>query len=315
MESNIVVIGGANIDVCAKSDSRIIYRDSNIGKVEFALGGVGRNIAEDLCLFGADTSLLTAIGNDSFGRVVSDNAYQQNFTLLEKPFKNAKTGVYAYMPDNDGSFVVGVNDMEITSMITPQIIEKNINALYFADYVLLEANLPEPTIDKICSYDFKLVADSVSGLKCVRLRNVINKLYLLKANLIELVALTGKTIKEDGVRELVRMGLKRGIVTLGKDGAMCFEVTEEGICCYELPNLENHKIVDTSGCGDAFLAGFMMGIMRGHSMSDCLYIGQSAACLNAESFSSVNRDMSYTKLKEVVSEFKKKTQIKKDILK
>lgn len=315
MENNIVVIGGANIDICSKSDSRIVYRDSNIGKVEFALGGVGRNIAEDLSLFGANTSLLTAIGNDSFGRVVSDNANQQNITLVEKPFKNIKTGVYTYVLDEDGSVVVGVNDMTITSMLTPEVIERNINALYFADYVVFEANLSTEAIEKICSYNFKLVADCVSGIKCTRLKSVIGRLFLLKANIIELVTLTGKTSKADGIKELVNMGLNRGIITLGKDGAMCFEKLEDGIHCYEIENMPGQVIVDSSGCGDAFIAGFMMGVMRGHSMQDCLVFGQSAACLNADSLSSVNREMNYTKLKEVVAEFKKKTEVKKEVLK
>ncbi|MCR4675870.1 MAG: hypothetical protein K5634_01410, partial [Sphaerochaetaceae bacterium] len=165
---NIAVVGGSNIDVCAKSNSKIINRDSNIGKVDFTLGGVGRNIAEDLSLFGADVSLLTAIGNDSFGRVVIDNAREQGFSLLIEPFDGFKTGVFAYLADGDGSFVAGINDMEIIDQITPEVIEENINALFFADTIIIDSNIPRETIETICEKDFKVIGDGVSSTKCLK---------------------------------------------------------------------------------------------------------------------------------------------------
>lgn len=315
MVNKVVVVGGANIDVCCKSENKIIEKDSNMGKVEFALGGVGRNIAEDLSLFGADTSLITAIGNDSFGRVVRDNADEQGISLILKPFKNEKTGVYAYVSDFDGSFVLGVNDMDVSRMLTPEVIEENSNFLLFSDYVVLEANLPQKTIEKICSYNLKLVADCVSGVKCKRLENVLDKLFLIKANFLEMQVLTGKGTLEEGIKTLIAKGLNRGIVTLGGDGAMCFEKTEEGIECFQIPNMPDSVIVDTSGCGDAFLSGFMIGLMRGHNMKECLVLGQSAAYLNSQSFSSVNREMTYALLKNAVKEFNSKVEVKRSLIK
>lgn len=311
MEMSAVVVGGSNIDVCAKSSHSIVERDSNIGKIEFALGGVGRNIAEDLSLFGANTSLLTAIANDSFGRVVLDNAHEQDISILEEPFsvEGYKTGVYAYVSDYDGSFVIGVNDMDITSLITPEIVRKNINALDFTDYVIIEANLSRETIEEIASHNYKLIADCVSSVKCRRLEGILDKLYLLKANLLEACALTGTSDKLNAVKSLVEKGLKRGIITLGSDGAMCFEKKPDGIYWYEISNMPNQVIVDTSGCGDAMLSGFVIGLMREKSMADCLYAGQSAACLNAESLSSVNRNMNYTELKNTINIFKEKAPI------
>lgn len=315
MFDKAVVIGGANIDVCSKSINKIVNKDSNIGKVEFALGGVGRNIAEDLSLFGVDTSLLTAIGNDSFGRVVRDNAEEQSIMLLAEPFKNEKTGVYSYVSDSDGSFVLGVNDMGITSRITPEVINENINALMFTDYVIIEANLNEETIEEVCSHDFKIIADCVSGAKCRRLDKVLDKLLVLKANRIELKVLTGNEDLNEGIKNLVERGLKRGIVTLGSEGAMCFEKIDEGIVTYTIPNMPDAEVVDTGGCGDAFLAGFILGIMKGADMQKCLLLGQSAASLNSQSLSSVNRNMTYELLKKEAVKFMEKAQITRSIIK
>lgn len=306
---NVVVVGGSNIDICAKSKSPLVKKDSNIGEIEFALGGVARNVAEDLSLFGIESSLLTAIGNDSFGRVVIDNANEQGITLLEEPFKGFKTGANAYIANNDGAFVVGINDMDITEQITPEVINKNINVLSFSDYVIIEANLPKETIESICTHDFKLIADCVSTLKCKRLENVLDKLFLIRANKAAALVLTDTTCLEDAIKVLAKKGVKKGIITLGSDGAMCFDVVDNVVKTFTIPNMPDEEIVDTSGCGNAFLAGFVVGIIRGKDSKGCLLAGQSAACLNASSFSSVNRKMTYSSLKEKVAKFKKITEI------
>lgn len=317
MEANIVVVGASNIDICAKSSGTLRSYDSNIGEIEFAIGGVGRNIAEDLSLFGADVNLLTAIGDDSFGSVIADNAREQGMSLLAEPFHGEKTGVYVSINDGDGSFVVGINDMDITSRITPQVIKDNINMLYFANYVVFEANLEKETIDEICSHDYTLIADCVSTFKCSKLADVLDKLWLLKANLGEARTLAGDDSysPEQCIRALVDKGLEQGIITLGKDGAMAFYKDKKGInTCYvsNLPNTKPAK--NTSGCGDALLSGVLIGLIRGRNMKDALVMGQAASYLNAQSLASVNRDMTYTALKETVERFNAEAKITEGVI-
>ncbi len=317
MEANIVVVGASNIDICAKSSGTLRSYDSNIGEIEFAIGGVGRNIAEDLSLFGADVNLLTAIGDDSFGSVIADNAREQGMSLLAEPFHGEKTGVYVSINDGDGSFVVGINDMDITSRITPQVIKDNINMLYFANYVVFEANLEKAAIDEICSHDYTLIADAVSTFKCGKLADVLDKLWLLKANLGEARTLAGNEdySAEQCMRALLDKGLEQGIITLGREGAMGFCRDKKGIHTCYVSNLPNTKpSQNTSGCGDALLAGFLIGLIRGRNLRDALVMGQAASFLNSQSFASVNRDMSYTTLKETVERFNAEAEIKEEVI-
>lgn len=311
MGQNVVVIGGSNIGICAKTTDKLIDNDFNIGTVEFALGGTARNIAEDLSIFGAEVSLLTAIANDSFGGVVRDNASEQGISLLLKPFNNSgcKTGVNVYIADSDGNFKVGVNDVALTSKITPEVVEENINALYFADCVIFDTNIPQDTIEKICSHDFKLVADCVSSTKCLKLANVLDKVQLLKGDIKEILSLSGQTDLIEGIKALCARGLKRGIIPLRADGAMCFEKRNDGIHTWQISNMPGHVIVDNTGCGDALVAGFVLAMMRGKDMAHSLLVGQSAACLNADDISCVNRKMSFEALKDTSRKFLEKTEI------
>ncbi len=50
----IVVAGGVNVDIGAQSFQKLRTKDSNPGHVHMSLGGVGRNIAHDLRLLGAE---------------------------------------------------------------------------------------------------------------------------------------------------------------------------------------------------------------------------------------------------------------------
>jgi len=317
MDAKITVVGGSNIDICTKSRDSLVDYDSNIGEIEFAIGGVGRNIAEDLSLFGADVSLLTAIGDDSFGSVITDNAREQGITLIAKPIEGAKTGVYVSINDSDGSFVVGINDMGIASCLTPQVVEQNINALLFSDYVIFDTNLTEETIQSICAHDFCLIADCVSTMKCRKLSNVLDRLWLVKTNLAEARMLTGleDAAADDCIRELVQKGLEQGIVTLGRNGAKSFIREKDRIRIFYVSNLPGTMPEkNTSGCGDALLAGFMMGIIRGKNMQDCLVMGQAAAYLNSQSFASVNRNMSFSDLKETAALFRSRAEIKEEVV-
>ena len=63
----VAVIGGLNVDLIAASRNAIRPGDSNPGQVRTALGGVGRNIAENLCRLSCETALVTVLGDDDRG--------------------------------------------------------------------------------------------------------------------------------------------------------------------------------------------------------------------------------------------------------
>ena len=62
-----VVIGGANMDVKARSGRPVVAGTSNPGHVVRSPGGVGRNVAENLARLGTPTVLVAAVGSDAVG--------------------------------------------------------------------------------------------------------------------------------------------------------------------------------------------------------------------------------------------------------
>ena len=91
----IVVIGGVNMDIGAVSRSPLVERDSNPGKVTTSLGGVGRNIAHNLCLLGEQVSMVTVLGQDGFAQSVRDNAAAIGLDLTHSAvIPGGRTGTY-----------------------------------------------------------------------------------------------------------------------------------------------------------------------------------------------------------------------------
>jgi sugar/nucleoside kinase (ribokinase family) len=95
---------------------------------------------------------------------------------------------------------------------------------------------------------------------------------ILFANHVELAALTGKDDFHDGIAAL-KDQVPLLVVTRSELGAVAVaggefaEVAAEPVA----------KVVDTTGAGDLFAAGFLYGHVNGHSLGDCLTIGAVAA--------------------------------------
>ncbi|MFY9612986.1 MAG: PfkB family carbohydrate kinase, partial [Tissierellaceae bacterium] len=70
----IVVVGGTNVDIQGFPKDRLILRDSNIGSVKVSLGGVARNIAENITRLGINTKLISIIGDDGYGQIVLEQS-------------------------------------------------------------------------------------------------------------------------------------------------------------------------------------------------------------------------------------------------
>ena len=99
--------------------------------------------------------------------------------------------------------------------------------------------------------------------------------YLLP-NEEQVLGLSGEQDLIGGCRALLRRGVGCVAATCGADGAVV--VDEEREEHVPAPPVE---VVDTTGCGDAFSAGFLRGLSLGRSLRDSAALGCAAAGLVA----------------------------------
>ena len=76
MQPYIAGIGGANVDIHGQSLSPIIMRDSNPGRLHLSMGGVTRNILDNLARLGQRCQLISAVGEDAYGHMLRTGCEQ-----------------------------------------------------------------------------------------------------------------------------------------------------------------------------------------------------------------------------------------------
>lgn len=265
-EGPVFVVGAVNMDISGTPEAELRAGDSNPGRVSLSPGGVGRNIAENLRLLGRKVSLITVMGNDAYAGVIRDHCRNAGIDLqysLTDPL--GRTSTYLCINEPDGDLHMAVSDMAICDQITPARLEPLLPVLNRSAMLIADANLPEETLAWIAGHvTIPLAADPVSVAKAARLKPLLPRLTLIKPNIPEAELLTGMTIRGDGdlgraADALHRLGVRRVYLSLGPRGVWADDPREGGemIPCCPGP------IVNTTGCGDAFVAAAADAYLNG----------------------------------------------------
>ena len=295
MRAYIAVCGAVNIDVGGRSLAPLVAGDSNPGVICSSLGGVGRNIAHNLALLGAEVKLITALGGDDGARRVRESCRALGIDLgYSLTVPEGVTSSYLSIAGPDGDMALALSDMSIYERLTPDWLAAVLPVLNAAALVVLDANLPAESIEFIAEQcTAPIFADPVSAAKAPRLHRALHRLHTLKPNRLEAEALCGLPItdKESALRAadaLLATGLQRVFLSLGPHGVLAVE----GIERLFLPNPPLRKRENASGCGDAFMAALAWAFLQGADLRRSALCGLSAAAVAMESAETVNPGMS-----------------------
>jgi sugar/nucleoside kinase (ribokinase family) len=108
--------------------------------------------------------------------------------------------------------------------------------------------------------------------------------YLLP-NDEQVLGLTGESDVEAACRALVAGGVGCVAATCGAEGVVLVDADgTERVPAFEI------DVVDTTGCGDAFSAGFLRGLSLGRSRRDAAVLGNATAALVAQGLGTDNGD-------------------------
>lgn len=295
-----VVCGGVNIDIGAHSFAPLRAKDSNPGKVELSLGGVGRNIAHNMRLLGVPTYLLTAVGGDSRASQVEQSCRDLGIDLshaLHVP--DGRTSTYVFVGDSDGDMAIAVSDMEICKKLTPDYFASQLDLLNGAAAVVVDANLPRESIAYLTEHcTVPVFIDPVSTVKAEKLHGLLGRVHTLKPNCIEAELLSGVKITDDAslhkaAEALLAQGLQRVFISLGGDGVLAAQKDEMQlvpICKAEMRN--------ATGAGDAMMAALVWSFLSGQSLTESAASGTAAAAIAVESEETINPNMSAEAVKD-----------------
>ena len=300
MSDYIAVVGGINVDITGTSDARLVLSDSNPGRVRVTLGGVGRNIAENLVRLSQKVLMITAMGDDAHADIIRRSCGEMGLDLSHsKTFPGRTSNTYLCINDAGGDVLTAVSDMGLCDEITPAFLEERLDVLNHASLVILDANLPAASLAFLAgACTAPMMADPVSTKKAPRLSGCLWRLMALKPNGPEAECLSGCMIHgtqglEEAALALMQEGVENVFITLGNQGVYYMSQKEAGFePCLPGP------VINTNGCGDAFFAAAALALIHHLPASKAAVLGQAAAAICARADSAVNPDLTLRLLEQ-----------------
>jgi len=297
----VIGIGNAIIDVLCKVEENFLIENNLIKgsmklidennlnnlldkiKIEKVIsGGSAANTIFGLAKLGNKVGFIGKVNNDEFGKKYEKGLIDENIDFIfSKKKENLATGTCLILitPDSERTMCTFLG-------IAGKINEKDINIdkiknseISFLEGYLWDKGEPKKAFDKVIS-NSNLSAMSLSDIFCVErhkesfLNLIRNKLDIIFANEGEIMAIINAK-KFDDVISFSKEINKLIVITRGEKGSVAINGTKITECSAE----KNLKIIDLTGAGDLFAAGFLHSYMKKDSIKDCL--------LNATKLSSI----------------------------
>ena len=277
----ILVVGSLNMDFVIDTDKMPVPGETVLGN-NFSLcpGGKGANQAYAIGKIGGQVSMIGAVGNDSYGKILKENLESVNVDVTPvEVIENENTGCAFVTVDKTGEnnivVIQGTN-----KMITKETIDKNIDLIKQSDIILMQLEIPIDVVKYtiILAKEYgKIVILDPAPAQAKILDDVFDKIDFAKPNETELSILT--EMPTNNIEEIIRAaktlnekGIRNVLVTLGKKGSML--INKEECTHFEVPQV---SIVDTTAAGDSFIATFAIGLANGKSIHESITFANKVA--------------------------------------
>lgn len=300
---DVVGIGNALVDVLAHHDDEFVTRNGltkgtmmlietddaeslydQLGEGTEMSGGSAANTIAGIASFGGRAAFMGRVHDDELGTVFAHDLRANGVTFASKAAPDGPpTGrcLIVVTPDAErtmatylgASALFGPGDVDAELVRSAQV-------TYLEGYLFDRPECKEAywAASEIASGAGRQVALTLSDLFCVErhrddwLPLVRDRVDILFANELEALALWGCDTVEEAV-EQARAQVGIGCITRSEKGSIVVRGDET----YEVPPEPVEHLVDTTGAGDLYAAGFLYGYTQGRPLPECGRLGSVAA--------------------------------------
>jgi len=251
--------------------------------VSYMPGGTGFYMCKALQKLNINHLLITAVAESEQYIVHALQKDGSNVMCLESEHTVYFENIYGDNPDH--------REQNVLHTATPFTIESMpvVDAVFFHLGPLLHGDI-SVELFKPLSLRGRVSLDVQGLLRYVSNRKVLYKNWeqkaalqyvnVLKANEFELEILTATTDVKEGARYLAGLGVEEVVITLGSKGSL---ILADGVFLH-IPAFTPANTIDTTGCGDTYMAGYLYQRIRGANAYDAGLYGAAMATLKIESF-------------------------------
>jgi ribokinase len=286
----VLVVGGIIIDLIARSekfkviDGNICFPfDSKItlNELKHDIGGSAHNAAANLAMLGTRTYILGSVGKGDYGEEALKNLRVHGVNTKYVTLKEGSTGISLVFLVNGEKTVLtsrGANEFLGEEDLNPAVFE-DIDTLILtslvspANMLLMKKAIIEAKkrgISIIMNPSMSMITHRPQELKYA-MEN--SKVIIMNGK--ESCMITGEKDVESAIKALQNYGAETVIATLDVKGSLVAENDR----IFHVPSYKV-KVVDTTGGGDSYTAGFVHAKSKGYSTEEAVKFATAVAALN-----------------------------------
>lgn len=291
MDYDITVIGAGVVDVLVGAvDKKILSRNSTpMDFVKVSFGGDALNEAVVLSRLGKRVQWISKVGDDTAGRRILSYAEENGLDVSGvKVQEGLETAVNVVLVDHSGERHFLTNPRSSLRRLTETDILPHLEEM--APIVSFASMFVSPLLDiptmaqlfkRIKAGERTLIVDTThakNGETPDDLAGLWHYVDYFMPNEFELATLTGNDDTYANIAALMAIGVKCAVVKRGPKGC----IVAHGDELTKIHAYSVEKVVDTTGAGDCFVAGFLWALSENIPLIECARFACSAASCSVE---------------------------------
>jgi fructokinase len=271
--AEVACFGEALIDLVSQKSGVGLQEAPGFRK---APGGAPANVAVGVSRLGRRAAFLGAVGDDPFGTFLVQTLERHAVytARIARTCRRTALALVSLKADGERDFLFYGHQpahlgLRLTNGMRALLREARI--IHYGSISLIGEPARQATLsaireahraNRLCSYDPNLRLNLWPDARTARrwMREGLRHADLVKVNEEELAFLTGTYSVAQGLRALVAAGARLAVATLGANGcAYCGSMGEGKVPGFPV------RAVDTTGAGDAFVAGMLVGLLEASS--------------------------------------------------
>ena len=293
MSATVVTLGAHVLDILGRYVTHIPEGQGSVllDEIRLAPAGSAAGTAVGLAKLGLEVATVGAVGDDALGDVLirALNGFGVDTAhVIRKPGVQTSASILPIRPNGDrpALHAIGANAVYSIDDVPWALIE-NAAHLHLGGNDSMRglgrdgaAQILRRARDGGATTSMDILSEGSPKLLAI-LKLCLPLVDWFLPNADQACKLTDSRTPEEAASRLLDLGVGGVVLTMGGDGSLLATARER-------MHLAAHEIavVDTSGCGDAYCAGFIRALRLGWPPSECMKLGNAAAAMVAQGLGS-----------------------------
>jgi sugar/nucleoside kinase (ribokinase family) len=289
MKTDVVCIGSSCVDVLVRGvdlSAPFTGESKQAREVLLSVGGDATNQAIVLQKLGVSVKLVTGFGKDPASGFIQNYLQDAGVNIDRCTVSDSikpSVNVITVAPDGQRNFIKTGTDIrsrqypiDLESMKGAKIV--SLGSLFISPFYTVES--VAEVVEAARMNNALVCADIMLNPRACSLedlKEVLPGIDYFFPNKDEAIGLTGKSDLDEIADIFLGYGIKNVIIKLGKEGCFAKNYKERVL----VPAI-GEKVVDTTGAGDNFVAGFIAALLEGRNLVDCCEFAAGTAGVSVQ---------------------------------